>query len=249
MEINLRALRVRQREIRRTLGDDLRAFRLDAGLSQAVVAREAGISQGHLSGLESGDSEASLEVLLRIGAVLGLDPSVKLFPNTGPFLRDRHQVAMTQALLKALSGRWRVSPEVPVYRPARGVIDAVLEDRGHSASVATELHSQLRRVEQQVRWHHAKADALAELPEQQGRRVSRLLVLRNTAAMREVARAASELLTSSYPATSAAAVAALTGEAPWPGDAVVWMNLELGAATLLDGPPRGVPIGRLDHRR
>jgi hypothetical protein len=39
-------------------------------------------------------------------------------------------------------------------------------------------------------------------------------------------------------------VAALRGEAPWPGSAIAWMQLERGSARLLDGPPRGVAVGR-----
>lgn len=244
MEINLREIRATRRKVRRDIGDQLRTFRLDAGLSQAAVARAAGVSTGHVCDLESGTAEASLEMLLRLGAVLGVDPSVKLFPNAGPLVRDRHQVAMTEALIKALSPRWSVSPEVAVYRPVHGVIDVVLQDRSGPASVATELQSQLRRVEQQVRWHHAKADALAELPEQRGRRSGRLLIVRNTLAIREAFRSASGLLSAAYPVSASAAVAALTGDAAWPGSAVVWMNLERGVATLLEHPPRGVAVGR-----
>src|SRR3954468_23058332 len=95
MKINLRELRTRRRNVRVDVGDQLRTFRLDAGISQARVAQEAGVSQGHLSGIEAGKAEASLETLLRLGVVLGLDPSIKLFPNTGPPVRDRQQLAMT----------------------------------------------------------------------------------------------------------------------------------------------------------
>jgi hypothetical protein len=124
------------------------------------------------------------------------------------------------------------------------VIDTVLEHRQRPDTVATELQSQLRRVEQQVRWAGQKADALAELPAQAGRRVSRLLVLRNTHSMREVARAAHATLQAAYPARTHDAVAALRGEASWPGSAVAWMRLDQGHATLMDGPPRGVALGR-----
>jgi hypothetical protein len=67
-----------------------------------------------------------------------------------------------------------------VHRPVRGVIDLVLEDRDGPDTVAPELQSELRRVEQQVRWANQKADALAGLLGQQSRRVTRLLVLRNS---------------------------------------------------------------------
>jgi hypothetical protein len=64
-----------------------------------------------------------------------------------------------------------------VHRPIRGVIDLVLE-RADPPIVACEAHSDLRRLEQQVRWARAKSDALAE---RRRVTVSRLLLLRATA--------------------------------------------------------------------
>ena len=114
---------------------------------------------------------------------------------------------MSEALLRELHPRWRATPEVPVYRPVHGVIDLVLEERDGDATVATELHSQVRRVEQQLRWQVQKADALALQPDQQGRSISRLLVLRNTQATRDVVRAAAATFAAAYPARTADAVA------------------------------------------
>ena len=65
---------------------------------------------------------------MAIAAALGCDLSVRMFPGTGPRIRDRIQVAMSEALLASLHPRWRAAPEVPVYRPVRGVIDLVLAD-------------------------------------------------------------------------------------------------------------------------
>lgn len=242
--LSARQHRVAKRDLMRRIGDELKTLREDAGRSQRCVARAAGISQSHLSQIEAGEAEPSVDVLLRIAAVLGADLSVRLFPRTGPLIRDHLQVAMSEELLRRLHGRWRATPEVAVYRPVRGVIDIVLEDRDRPATVSTELQSQLRRVEQQIRWAAQKTDALAAMTEQEGRRVSRLLVLRNTAAMREVARAASETLAAAYPARTTDAVASLTTDVTWPGAAIVWMTVERGTARLLDGPPRDMALGR-----
>ncbi len=183
-------------------------------------------------------------MLLRLGAVLGADLSIRYFPATGPRIRDRHQLAMAEALLPLVRATWHARPEVAVYRPVRGVIDLVLDHRTQAVSVATELQSQLRRVEQQVRWANQKADALAGLPELEDRSVSRLLIVRNTHAMREVVRAAEATLEAAYPADTEHAVAALRGSADWPGPALTWMRIDGGRATLLDGPPRGIRLGR-----
>ena len=183
-----------RRRLFRRLGDEIRRMREDAGLSQASVARSAVVNQPYLSRIEAGNAEPSLEVLVRIGLALGADLGVRYFPNTGPRIRDHLQVAMSEALLRELHPRWRPTPEVPVYRPVHGVIDLVLEERDGSATVATELHSQLRRLEQQIRWQTQKADALATHADQQGRSVSRLLVLRNTQAIRDAVRAGAATL-------------------------------------------------------
>ena len=219
-------------------------MREDAGRSQATIARAAGVSAGHLCAIEAGDAEPSILILERIGMALGADLGVRYFANTGPRIRDHLQVAMSEAVLRELHTRWRATAEVPVYRPVHGVIDLVLEERDGSTTVATELHSQVRRVEQQIRWQAQKADALASQPAQQGCSVSRLLVLRNTKSTRDVVGAAAATFAAAYPAPTAGAVASLREGAPWPGAAIVWMRLNGSETRLLDRPPRGVTVGR-----
>src|SRR5262245_57320249 len=109
MEISLRQVRTRRRELLRSIGDELRRYRLDAGISQAVGARAAGVSPAHLSAIEAGNGEASLEVLLRLGAVLGLDPSFRWFANSGPLLRDHFQVPMSETLISTGRPFWDAS--------------------------------------------------------------------------------------------------------------------------------------------
>jgi transcriptional regulator with XRE-family HTH domain len=228
----------------RRIGGDLRQLREDAGVSQAAVARAAGVNQPYLSRIEAGNAEPSIEVLIRLGLALATDLGLRYFPNTGPRIRDHLSAAMGTALADALSPRWRVSAEVAVYRPVHGVIDAVLEDRDGATTIETEVHSQVHRVEQQVRWQRQKADALALRPDQEGRAVSRLLVVRNTHANRDAIRAGKGIIDAAYPARSTEAVASLRGLSPWPGAAIAWMTVEGGRARLLDGPPRGVEVGR-----
>ena len=242
--INERLLRQRHRERLRALGAALRQMREDAGRSQATIARAAGVSTGHLCEIEAGDAEPSLLVLERIGLALGADLGVRYFANTGPRMRDHLQVAMSETLLPDVDVSWRARLEVPVYRPVHGVIDVVLEERAGSTTVVTELHSQVRRVEQQIRWHTQKADALALQSDQEGRSVSRLLVLRNTQATRDVVRAAMAVFAAAYPARSVDAIAAIREGAPWPGPAVIWMRVDGRGAALLDTPPRGISVGR-----
>jgi transcriptional regulator with XRE-family HTH domain len=237
-------------ELKRAIGGEIRRLREDAGLTQAAVARTAGIDPSYLSLIEDGEREARYAALSSIGAVLGADLAVRLFAHTGPRIHDRSQAAMEEAFLRSLSPRWTASPEVPVRRPARGVIDVVLDDRTRPLLVAGELQSQLRRLEQQIRWHREKelslpsADLWPFAAAAGAPATSRLLVLRSTRDTRELARTFEATLDAAYPARVGDAVAALTSNAPWPGPAIVWMRVDGSDVRLLDGPPRGVRLGR-----
>jgi hypothetical protein len=157
---------------------------------------------------------------------------------------------MIEQLVRRLDPRWLVRLEVPVSHPARGIVDAALIDRLSPIALATEAQSELRRLEQQIRWSNEKADGLAARLSQEaapapGPSVSRLLVLRSTNSTREIARRFETTLRVAYPARSEDVFRALTtASAPWPGDGIVWMRVDAGEATLLEHPPRGVRLGR-----
>jgi transcriptional regulator with XRE-family HTH domain len=238
-------------ETQRAIGRSLRELRTDAGLSIAAVAREVGIDRSFLSRVERGDRAAGVATLTGIATVLGADLSVKAYPNTGPRIRDRLQAPMEETLLRALDDRWIADPEVVVVHPARGVIDLVLTDRKQPLLVASEIQSGVHRLEQQIRWHREKELSLpsADLwrfANPDGRATtSRLLVLRSTQATRETANRYAATLRAAYPARTRDVIAALlTRDAPWPGPGIAWMRVEGGIAHLLDGPPRGVALGR-----
>lgn len=119
------------RRLRRLIaqtGDDVRRTRLDAGVTVATLARATGIDAAHLVRIEAGDAHPSNEALIAIGVALGADLSLRFFPGSGPRIHDRFQAPMVEALLRILDLRWRVELEVPITRPARGVIDLVLHD-------------------------------------------------------------------------------------------------------------------------
>jgi transcriptional regulator with XRE-family HTH domain len=245
-----RDARRRAVELRRAAGESLRRLREDAGLSQAAVARAAGVDPSYIGRIEAGLHEPGLQVLSAVAAVLGADVSLRLFPTTGPRIHDRTQAAMEECLIRDLHPRWIPSPEVVVTRPARGVIDLVLGERGERLLVASELNSQLRRLEQQIRWHREKEQSLpsSELwpfaAADAAPRTSRLLVLRSTVELRELDVSYQETLRSAYGARTSDAVAALTGTERWPGAAIAWIYVHGHHASLMDGPPRGVQLGR-----
>jgi hypothetical protein len=165
---------------------------------------------------------------------------VRLYAGSGPLVRDHLQSSMLGAMLEAIDPVWRPTLEVAVQRPIRGVIDLVLEGP-EPPLIACEAHSDLRRLEQQVRWSRAKAEALADA---RGTSVSRLLLLRSTTRTRALAAEFGPFLQTAYPGRHVDAVASLRSAVPWPGDAIIWCRVEGGVATVMERPPRGIRIGR-----
>lgn len=212
------------------MGDDVRRFREDAAVTRRQLAGEAGIDQSYLRRIEDGTARASIDTYAKLALVLGCDLSTRLYPNTGPTIRDRHQARILEALMRTVHGRWRAYPEVAVRHPSRGWIDVVLHAAADRAVVATEIQSDLRRLEQLLRWFPEKVVAL---PSWEGwahlgevTEPSRLLIVRSTKATRAIGREFERQIASAYPAHPADALAALAGVAPWPGPALVWAEIE-----------------------
>lgn len=228
----------------RNLAEVLVSLRLDAGISQSAVAQAAGISRAYLSAIEAGFRTPSVEVLACVAAALGGDLSVRVYPGTGPALRDHLQVAIVEALLTLAHASWCPRLEVGIPPPARGYADLVLHDPARRQAVVAEVHSQLRRLEQQLRWGQAKAEAIAAaLPAET--QMCRLLVLRSTETNRGLVARDPHVFAAAFPAKAADTYDALQHpNGPWPGDALLWATVERGSATILRTPPRGVRVGR-----
>ena len=211
--------------LRRRLADDVRRMRQDAGATQTDVARLAGLDQSVLSRVEAGSLSPRLETYARIAAALGADLAARVYPQTGPRIRDRHQVRMAEVVIASRHPRWQVTPEVAVRSPVRGWIDLALHDPAAHLVVATELESELHRLEQLIRWSAEKADAIGA--------GSRLLVVRWTRHNRDAVEAARRLLREAYPADPRDALDAITGTATWPGHALIWARIDRGRADLV----------------
>jgi transcriptional regulator with XRE-family HTH domain len=198
-----RAVARRTREIADGFGQDVRRLREDAGVRRSELARAASIDPSYLTEIEDGVARPSLETCARLSLALGADLSQRLYPTTGPAIRDRHQSAIVEATLRALHPRWRAFSEIAVQRPSRGWIDLGLHDAKASVFVATEIQSELRRLEQLVRWSEAKAAALrswdgwTHLGNEPT--VSRLLIVRETRTNRAIAHDHPALAPNSVP--------------------------------------------------
>jgi transcriptional regulator with XRE-family HTH domain len=206
-------------------GADVYRLRTDAGVPRNHLARVAGIDQSYLARIEKGTADPSSETRARIALALGADLSERLYPNTGPAIRDRYQAPIAEAILAITHPRWHRFAEVAVRQPSRGWIDLALHDPPQQVLVATEIQSDLRRLEQLIRWSTAKADSL---PSWDGWThlgsvtVSRLLVVRDTRATRQAVDAFRRLLRTAYPGDGREALESLTGVVAWPGAALLW---------------------------
>jgi transcriptional regulator with XRE-family HTH domain len=232
-------------DIRRRVGTQIRELRTDAGISQRRLAAAARVDHGFLSQIESGLREPSLSSLAALAVVLGADLSVRLYPNTGPRIRDHIQAQIGEELLRIAHPVWSRLTEVAVFRPARGRIDLVLQRP--EVVVANEIHSQMQRLEQQLGWATLKAESLPSAdfwrfvdPQPE---ISRLLVVRSTRATRDLAVRFEATLAAAYPAPAGAVHAALVDGAAWPGAGMLWADLDRDTVRIRDRPPRGVRVG------
>ena len=216
--------------VHRSLAEDVQRLRKDAGATRTQLAEAAGVDLAYLCRIEDGRERPSIDTYAKISVVLGADLSSRLYPNTGPIIRDRHQGRILEALLGSLHPRWLSYPEVAVRRPSRGWIDVVLHAPREGQVVSTEIQSDLARLEQQIRWFGEKTAALSSWEgwTQLGEvgDPSRLLIVRSTRATRSIGREFERQLAAAYPAHPEDAIASLTGRVPWPGAALVWAAIE-----------------------
>ena len=108
----------------------------------------------------------------------------------------------------------------------------MLEDDRDRLLVATELESDIRRIEQILRWSREKAHSLPSASawpswaRDGDPGISQLLIVRWTRANRDAAEAARRQLREAFPADPRDALDALTGAAGWPGPAMLWARLD-----------------------
>jgi len=217
--------------MRRRLEEDLLRLCADAGVSGRELAAATGLSRSFVWRILNGAARPSLETYALLAAALGADPVARLYPRVGPLIRDRHQAPIIEGLIGQLHPRWSPYPEARVRRPASGWVDLALVEQRAGLVVATEVESEINRLEQQIRWSQEKAGSLPSWnrwPTLGEPDVSRLLVLRATRATRSVAADHRLQLRAAYPAHPADALAALTGTAPWPGPALIWARVDHG---------------------
>jgi transcriptional regulator with XRE-family HTH domain len=127
------------RQIRSGIAGELRRTRIALGLSQAVVARSAGISPSMLGRIERNLTQGpSLAAVARAARVLGLQVSVQFHPAGSP-IRDRGQQRTLERFLLLPAAPLRFSREVglPIAGDMRAW-DGAVADAGTMAFVDCE---------------------------------------------------------------------------------------------------------------
>jgi transcriptional regulator with XRE-family HTH domain len=138
------------------IGDELRAARLIAGLTQAQVAAALGISQAEVSRRERGRAPRLRGVDLAVhAAVIGLKLWVRLF-NVGAAVRDDAQARYIAAFLSRIGEAWRVILEAVVPIPGDLRAADILLISGH-LRIVVEVITRLADAQAQIRAAQLKA--------------------------------------------------------------------------------------------
>lgn len=199
----------RSRHLTILFGRELRLARMLAGLTQAQVARLAGVSQTEVGRAERGIGDHSLDARCRLAAACGHELGWRLYPVATVRLRDSGQLAIAQAIVQAAHPNWQARLELPVAPGDRRAADLVLTS-------ATEiLHVEIERalvdIQAQLRSGQLKREALAA---QLKRQVRLVIAVPDTRATRVRLSPFVELIARALPASSASTWRALrSGEA------------------------------------
>lgn len=193
-------------------GEELREARLGAGLTQREVGRLAGISHSEVSRIERGLApHVAYETLVRLGAVVGLDVPLRVFPAEDA-VRDSAQLALLAGFRRLLPRNLGWRTEVPLDVPGdRRAWDAIVDGPGWRMPV--EAETRLRDVQ-------ACSRRIALKRRDDGRDAVILLVA-DTRANRRALRLAAADLAAEYPVPGHAALAALAAGRQPEGGAIV----------------------------
>lgn len=201
-------------------GQDLRAARRAAGVTQTQLASRAGISQPMISRIERGVVAPDLPSMARLARGVGHDLSVRLYPSDGIRLRDSGQLGLAEVIRAAAHASWRVSLEVPVgSAPDRRAADMVLANA--LGVLLVEIERGLRDLQAQLRAAQLKRVALAE---RLNRQVTLVLAIPDSAAARQAVAPHVAVLRSATPVTSRSAWAAIRSGTPIGADALLWVR-------------------------
>ena len=224
---NRTAIRDADRAFRRQLtrtAEELRTFRLRAGVSQAAVADAIGVSRSIVSRLEQGHPGIALRTTFRVAAVLGADLRMTAFEGSGALIRDAAQAGIVEELLRGRDRRWRPTVEASVPGSSRRSVELRLDSA--AATVLIEVETRLASLEEIIRELHVKRQAFVEgVGGTPVRPIHVVLALPPTRRHRAIVREHPDLIRAAFPVPSTAIARGLAdADKPWPGDGLLWVR-------------------------
>ncbi len=195
------------------LGRQCRDARTASDLTQAAVARAAGVDRSWLSRFERGDAGGIGFVAVgRLLAVVGLDLSVRAYPG-GDALRDAPQLGLVGRFRSEVAASVGLETEVPLPMPGDPrAWDAFLRFMS-GARWGVEGETRVGDVQARVRSLQRK--------KRDGRVDGVILLLGDTAHHRAMFRDHGALLRSTFPVASDEALADLRAGRPPRGDTII----------------------------
>ncbi len=197
--------------------------RMTAGLTQAKMARLAGLSQQQASQAELGAGDVSLEARCRLAAACGHELGWRLYPVSTPRLRDSGQLAIAQTIVNAADGRWKARLEVPVAPGDRRAADLLLS--GANEFLHIEIERALVDFQAQLRAAQLKREALGE---HEDRPIRLVLAVPDSRATRARLAPFDQVIARALPATSATAWRAIRGGEPLGADGMLFVRARRG---------------------
>ena len=208
----------RGRRIVADRGRELRATRIDRGLTLAEVARATRMSASKLSRIERGLApRVTVMDLARLHAAVGLELSVRAFPGGTP-IRDVAQLTLLGRFRHRLHGSIGWSVEVPLPVPGdRRAWDALVSGAREAGSVPWRFGVEAETAPRDVQ---ALARRLS-LKARDGRVDGVILVLPRTRRTRVFLREAAPLLAADFPVPGSRALELLAAGVAPGGNSIV----------------------------
>lgn len=200
------------RTILARLASEIRAARLQAGLSQLSVAAGIGISRSQYSRIERGlTPDLTIDMAARVLAVLGQVLNVQTFP-AGDALRDAAQLALLGRLRVLIHRSFRWATEVPL--PIPGDLRAWDATASNSAvRIGIEGETRLRNLQ--------AVERRVALKERDGGMDRVILLVANTRHNRDVVRAHGEVPSARFPVAGPRALELLRAGVDPGGNALI----------------------------
>jgi len=194
------------------LGGELRDGRVAAGHSLKRMAALIGRSRAHLARMERGESRTvTVRDLARVGAVVGLDVSIRFYP-AGPPLRDVAHAELLERLRETLSPTLGLRLEVPLPGAGdRRAFDAVITGIGDP--IVVEAETRIRDLQALHRRIGLKC--------RDGGMTRVILLVKRSATNREILGTADASFWSAYPIPAVRALRALREGRDPRGSAVI----------------------------